>query len=65
MSGRRRQAGDLPQTRLLSKSKRRLRTSEACLRIPLIKNIQMEKQNRRAGGGVRDSFFVYTIPTLL
>ncbi len=54
MSGRRRQAGDLPQTRLLFKSKRRLRTSEACLRIPLIKNIQIGKQNQRAVGGVRE-----------
>ncbi len=54
MSGRRGQAEDLPQARLLPKSKRRLRTSEACTRIPLIKNIQIEKQNRRAVGGVRE-----------
>ncbi len=55
MSEMRMQAGDLPQTRLLSKSKRRLRTSEACLRISLMKNIQMGKQNQRVVGGVRDN----------
>ena len=50
MSRMRRQAEDLPQTRLLSKSKRRLRTSEACLRIPLIKKHTNKKAESKGGG---------------
>ncbi len=36
MSGRRRQAEDLPQIELAFKEQAQLRTSEACLRLPLI-----------------------------